>query len=262
MKNPKSIKQTLLFAAFTFILITSACTSPTIASGAGDPISHQSWDDLLKKHVASNGEVDYKGFQKDEIKLDAYLKLLSDNAPNESTWSQSDQIAYWINAYNAFTVKLVLKYYPLESIRDLGDKIQIPFVNTAWDIKFIKIGGAELDLNNIEHGILRAKFDEPRVHFALNCASYSCPILRNEAYTATSLDKQLQEQAALFINDATKNKMSANTPQLSSIFDWYGGDFKKKTTLIAYLNQYSKVKIAANAKIMFLDYNWALNDKN
>jgi hypothetical protein len=255
------MKQALLFAVFTFSLITSACTSPSIASGTGDLISHKMWDDLLKKHVAANGEVDYKGFQKDEVVLGSYLKLLSDNAPNETTWSQNEQIAYWINVYNAFTVKLVLQHYPLESIRDLGSKIQIPFVNTAWDIKFIKIGGAEFDLNNIEHGILRAKFDEPRVHFALNCASYSCPILRNEAYTAAALDSQLQEQARLFINDATKNKISAQAPQLSSIFDWYGGDFKKKSTLIEYLNKYSKVKIVADTKMSFLDYDWSLNDK-
>lgn len=261
MKKSLSLKQTLLFTAFTFIFIASACTSPTIASGNGEPISHQSWDVLLKKYVAANGEVDYKGIQKDEAALDAYLKLLSENAPNETKWSKNDQMAYWINAYNAFTVKLVLQHYPLESIRDLGSKIQIPFVNTAWDIKFIKIGGTELDLNNIEHGILRAKFDEPRVHFALNCASYSCPILRNQAYTGAALDNQLQEQAILFINDATKNKITAQAPQLSSIFDWYAGDFKKKTTLIAYLNQYSNVKIAADAQIRFLEYDWSLNDK-
>ncbi len=220
--------------------------------------SHQQWDKLLKKHVNASGMVSYKGFQKDKAELDGYLKTLSDNAPQNS-WSENEQKAYWINAYNAFTVALILKHYPVKSIKDIGGKIYK--VNTPWDIKFVNIGGKKYDLNNIEHGILRKKFDDPRIHFALVCASISCPRLRNEAYTAAQLNAQLEDAGKDFLNDKSKNRISANKADLSKYFSWYKGDFTKNGSLADYINKYSVTKINTNTKIGSVDYNWNLNEQ-
>ncbi len=223
--------------------------------------SHDLWNTLLKKNVSTNGKVNYKGFIADSAQLDKYLKLLSDNKPDEKVWSANEQKAYWINAYNAFTVKLIIKNYPVKSIKDVGAKMQIPFVNTPWDIKFIKIGKDTYDLNNIEHGKLRKKYSDARVHFALVCASKSCPILLNEAYTAEKLDGQLDAQAKVFLSDKARNDISADKPKLSKIFDWYGMDFKSKgVSVIDFVNKYSPTKINANAKVSYLDYSWDLNE--
>lgn len=219
---------------------------------------HKEWDELLKKHVTTSGKVNYKGFINDSEKLNTYLKKLEKNPP-KNEWKKNDVMAYWINAYNAYTVKLICDNYPVKSIKEIGGKI--PFVNSTWDIKFINIDGEEMDLNNIEHGKLRKQYKDARVHFALVCASKSCPILRNEAYTASKLDAQLKDQAENFLQDTFRNKVDKTNPKLSKIFDWYGMDFNTKNmTLIQYINQYSPVKIDKNAKIEYLDYDWGLNE--
>ena len=220
--------------------------------------SHQQWDKLLKKYVTTDGRVNYKGLQKDKASLDDYLKTLSNNAP-QSSWSENEKKAYWINAYNAFTISLVLQHYPVKSIKDIGGSIYK--INTAWDIKFITIGGKKYDLNNIEHRILPKEFDDPRIHFAIVCASISCPLLRNEAYTATELNVQLESAGKAFLNDKTKNSITAGKAQLSKYFSWYKGDFTKKGTLIEFINKYSQIKLNENAKIDYLDYNWSLNEQ-
>lgn len=222
------------------------------------PISHDQFTVLLKKHVSPAGKVDYKGFIKDSTQLNQYLKQLSDNPP-QKTWIKEEELAYWINAYNAFTIQLIIRNYPLKSIKDIGSSIKIPFINTPWDIKFIRIGKERLDLNKIEHGILREKFNEPRIHFAIVCASVSCPKLLNEAYEAANINAQLDTQARAFINDPSRNKITSNQAQLSQIFSWFRGDFTKQGNLISFINKYSKVKINPNARISSLDYNWNLN---
>jgi hypothetical protein len=248
----------LLLWSLVFIL---QCSSDSPSQADAKPIKSQAWTDLLQKYVDDQGNVDYDGFLKDSLKLDAYLELLTSNAPDEKTWSKEQQIAYWINAYNAFTVKLILNYYPVESIKDIGSTIQIPFVNTPWDIKFIIINGVKLDLNNIEHSILRKKFNEPRIHFAINCASFSCPKLRREAYTAEKLESQLQEQAVEFINDPKRNFITEDKARVSKIFSWFKGDFTKNGSLKDFLNQYAITKIGEETKIRYQDYNWSLNEK-
>jgi hypothetical protein len=222
------------------------------------PISHNTWDSLVQKYVSEEGNVNYKGFIADSTKLNKYLALLSANHPNEKFWTKEERLAYWINAYNAFTVKLIVDNYPVPSIKDI--KNGIPFVNTVWDIKFIHIEDATYDLNNIEHGIIRPKFNEPRIHFAVNCASQSCPKLANYAFTADKLDEQLDQAARSFINGSDKNQISKDEAKLSKIFSWYGGDFKKNSSLIEFINQYSDVKINAKADIDYLDYDWSLNE--
>lgn len=220
-------------------------------------IDHTKWNELLIKHVDANGKVNYKGFIKDKTKLEAYLKTLSAQKPS-SSWSKNEQLAFWINAYNAFTVKLIVDNYPVESIKDLGGKIYR--VNTPWDIKFIEIGGEKLHLNDIEHNIIRKEFDEPRIHFALVCAAASCPKLRNEAYVAARLTKQLDDQAVQFLADDNKNKITSDQLVLSKLFKWYSSDFPKGDAFIDYLNQFTSVKIQKDANINWMDYDWRLNE--
>lgn len=235
------------------ILMTSLFFSNTFAQ-----TDHSSWDQLLKTHV-KNGKVDYKGFIKDTDKLDGYLALISNQAP-EKKWSEEEKLAYWINAYNAYTIKLIVENYPLESIQDLHPTIKIPGVSTVWHKEFFQIAGKDCSLNEIEHKILRKKFDEPRIHFAINCASFSCPDLWNEAFVAEKMEAQLTARAEAFINNSTKNKINSNAIEISRIFSWFKKDFTKKGSLIAYLNRYAKVKINEDADIDYLDYDWSLNE--
>ena len=222
-------------------------------------VSHELWNALLARHVSSSGKVDYAAFQKDTLPLNKYLYLLSSKSPDKLSMDEDARKAYWINAYNAFTVKLVLMYYPLSSIKDLGTKIKIPSANSPWDLKFIEIGNKKMTLNDIEHIILRKEFDDPRIHFAVNCASESCPVLRNSAYSGNNLEKQLDEQARIFVNDYSKNQLSEHKLKISQIWKWFEGDFTKEGDLITFLNRYSIVRISNKAKIQYLEYDWGLN---
>ncbi len=244
---------------FFALLFVHRCFGVETPAFNASPISHDIFSSLLKKYVSDKGVVNYGGFKKEQKEFKKYLEMLSANAPGK-TWSESEKLAFWINAYNAFTIQLILDNSEnnLKSIKDIGDKIKIPFVNTPWDVKFINIGGKKMDLNNIEHGIIRKQFKEPRIHFALVCAAKSCPPLRNEAYTAERLNEQLNNQAEKFINDATKNKISKSEASISKIFDWYGMDFKP-TPIIETLNKYSKTKLDSKAKISYTTYDWSLN---
>jgi hypothetical protein len=248
---------------FTAIIFTSLLTACGIQSNYGDsqPISHTAFDVILKEYVSEEGWVDYQGLLADRKRLDDYLEILSVNHPNEENWSRNERLAYWINAYNAFTLQLILDNYPVQSIKDI--KKGIPFVNTVWDIKFIKIEEKEYDLNNIEHGIIRSEFNEPRIHFAVNFASYSCPVLQNFAYTAEELDQQLDHAAKEFFNDPRRNRISENILELSKILSWYRGDFKQEgKEVLDYVRKYSKVNISEDPSVSYLEYNWRLNDKN
>ena len=223
-------------------------------------VSHDLFTEILQQYVNEDGWVDYRGLGENRKKLDDYLSILKRNHPEEN-WDREMKLAYWINAYNAFTLHLILEKYPIESIKDIGSWIQIPFVNTPWDIKFIEIEDNVYDLNNIEHDILRKDFDEPRIHFAIVCASYSCPRLNRTAYTAERIEQQLEAAAYDFLNDPRKNKLSTTAPQISKIFSWFGGDFKKGSSLIEFVNRYADMQIDKDADISYLDYNWALNDQ-
>ncbi|MEZ4803605.1 MAG: DUF547 domain-containing protein [Gelidibacter sp.] len=224
-------------------------TSTTANSAVN--VDHSDWDKLLKKYVNDEGFVDYKGFKNGDDKLNAYITKLSKFEPNKD-WSVQELLAYYINLYNAATIQLIVKNYPTKSIKD---------IKGAWTKGFVKVGDKDLSLGAIENGVLR-KMDEPRIHFAINCASYSCPKLRNEAYTAGKINEQLDDAAKGFIN-GDKNEISENNPKLSKIFDFYTGDFKVngKKDLIGYINQYSKTKINPDAKYTFKDYNWNLNEQ-
>lgn len=213
-------------------------------------VSHELWNQLLKKHVSEKGNVNYQGFKTDKELLDKYLFQLAKKAPDH-TYSPNEELAYWINAYNAFTIQLVLKYYPIASITN---------IDKPWDIPFIKIENKTYTLNEIEHQIIRKKFNEPRIHFALVCAAASCPKLLNEAYVPEKLEKQLLSQTIDFINDTTKNTLNKNKAFLSELFSWYKEDFTKNGTLADFINQYAKIKLDSKTKISFSQYNWKLNE--
>ncbi|MBD1396844.1 DUF547 domain-containing protein [Pontibacter sp. JH31] len=246
--------------AFMLLIASSCQGGSTLGAEGTTPPSHQVWDELLQRHVSKTGEVDYKGFIADKANLQRYLNSISNNPPDKKTWSETEQLAYWINAYNAFTVKLIIDNYPLKSIQDLHPTLKVPGVNTVWHKKFFKIGGKEASLDEIEHKILRKQFDEPRIHFAINCASFSCPPLRNEAFVAAKLEKQLDEQARAFINDPRQNKLAPDRVEVSQIFNWFKGDFTKKGSLIDYLNRYSSTRIKPNATVDYMKYDWSLNE--
>ena len=222
------------------------------------PVSHAIWDSLLQKHVDADGWVNYEGFARDSVSLNAYTDLLSNHHPNDKYWSEEERLAYWINAYNAYTVALIVDHFPVLSIKDIRNGV--PFVNSVWDIKFIQIEGAVYDLNNIEHSILRKEFEEPRIHFAINCASVSCPELLNQAYWPDQIEKQLEEAAIRFINDENRNDLESENPRISKIFRWFGGDFKiDGRGVVDYINRYAEPRLV-DKNVGYLDYNWQIND--
>ena len=238
-------------------IITLSCRTPTFTS-QGALVTHDIWDSLLQKHVNDIGLVDYKGFLEDKGKLDLYLNQLSLNPPEGPQWTKEDKLAYWINVYNAFTVKLITDHYPVSSIKEI--KKGIAFVNSVWDIEFFSIGDQKMDLTTVEHGILRKVFDEPRIHFAINCASMSCPKLHDRAFIGAKIDEQLDYVTRQFINDENRNIIKEDRIMISKIFSWFKRDFTQKNSLIEFINQYSQTSINSNADIDHMDYDWSLNE--
>lgn len=247
----------LKIMACLFFGILISCDKPILeekSPSKAKPVSHELWEKLLKKYVSDEGKVNYAEWKKEGSELDKYLKILESAHPNES-WSSNERKAYWINAYNAFTVKLILNHYPVKSIKDIGGALSSP-----WDIRFITIEGKSYHLNELEHQILRPIFKDPRIHFAINCASFSCPKLLNQAITADQIEEQLNRLAKSFLSDTKRNILKTDTVQISEIFKWFQEDFVQQGSLIDFLNQYAEIKIASNATVQYLDYNWNLNE--
>ena len=248
--------------------------------------SHKAWDDLVKKHVVLiNGgkasKVNYVAFGKDRAALKTYLESLSAVPESEfKGWSKSQQMAFLINAYNGYTVELILQNYPVKSIKDIGGVF-----DNRWKRKFFKLFGQDFYLDKIEHETLRkpGAYDEPRVHFAVNCASIGCPMLREEAFTADKLDKQLEEQTVRFLSDRSRNRYADGKLEVSMIFNWFKDDwtsgykgFDGKTPAItsreAWFARYAKVLadapadqqkiVEGKAVIGHLEYDWSLNGTN
>ena len=213
---------------------------------------HQLWDELLEKHVSSKGNVNYKSFKIEHKKLLDYIYVLNLAKSNEAfqSFTKEEELAYWINAYNAMTLDLILRHYPIKSIKD---------IKNPWEQRYWKLGEKWYNLDEIEHQVLR-KMDEPRIHFAIVCASYSCPKLQNEAFTSEGLEQQLTKATKEFLNDSERNSISENNIELSKIFKWFSKDFEQNGSLIDFLNLYSDIKISDKAKKSFKDYNWDLNE--
>jgi hypothetical protein len=213
-------------------------------------VNHQSWDSLLKQYVSPQGRVDYLGFQNDKVKLEAYIESLAESAPAINTQSKAHQLSFWINAYNACTIKLICDNLPLESIKDMS---------RPWKQTVLKNKSDRWTLDAIEHEILR-NYNEPRIHFAINCASKSCPILANEAYTADRIEDQLNRAAAVFLRDTSKNKYTPKRLYLSRIFLWFKKDFGKTEDIIEMMNRYTGQNIPSDTSISYLTYDWSLNN--
>ncbi|QXP65486.1 DUF547 domain-containing protein [Polaribacter sp. AHE13PA] len=210
---------------------------------------------LLQNNVTKDGVVDYKSLKQNPSELNSYISYLEKTTPDNS-WSKNKQKAFWINAYNAYTLKLILDNYPLKSITNIKENGLI-----AWKIPFAKVGGKTYTLDHIEHTILRKKFSDPKIHVGVNCASGSCPKLGNKAFTEKNIEAELTHLMKVFVNDTSRNKITENNIQISSIFDWFKEDFIKKGTIIDFLNKYSETKISPKAKISYLKYDWSLNGK-
>lgn len=279
--KPVSRRQTLVGGALTLLIIGLGSKGTVArAQGSGFDHSHAAWSALLKKHIVLiNGgkasAADYQGFLSDRAALGQYLGQLSAVTPPEfDRFTSAQQQAFLINAYNAFTVELILTRYPdLKSIKALGSLFSGP-----WTKEWINLLGQTRSLDNIEHVMLREKgrYNEPRVHFAVNCASIGCPMLREEAFTATALDAQLEEQARRFMADSSRNRydVQSKTLYLSKIFDWYSVDFEQgyrgidslQTFARQHADQLTSDPVARASllnepvSIRFLSYDWDLND--
>ena len=222
-------------------------------------VDHSIYADLLIKYV-HQGIVDYRGFKTEETKLDRYLKVL-ENVDTDSL-SRNEQFAFYINAYNAWTIKLILSGYPgIESIKDLGNIFQSP-----WKKKICRIDGDVITLDHIEHNILRPKFKDPRVHFAINCASLSCPPLGSQPFFGNTLDRQLDNATRAFINNSKRNYLDGNTLYVSRIFKWFGKDFDYDIIgfFLTYADDHLKNELEDkknNIEVEYLSYDWSLNGK-
>lgn len=220
---------------------------------------HKAFDAILKKYV-KNGRVNYKGIQTERSKLNVYLVSLSAVSQSEyNKLSKNDKMAFLINAYNAFTITLILDNYPVKSIKKIGGLFGSP-----WKIEFFSLLGSKRNLDWIEHKKLRVDFNEPRIHFAIVCASIGCPILASEAYVGSKLDSQLEIGKTKFLNDSKRNWYDATKKKLylSSIFKWFKEDFTKQGSLIDFVQSGMKdVKISKDASIKYNSYDWNLNEK-
>lgn len=238
--------------------------------------NYSDWNKLLQHHVkwmADNkqSQVDYAGFQKDRDQLKQVLATWSAVSPQAfQTFNKKQQMAFLINAYNGFTIELILTEYPkIKSIKDIGG-----FFGNPWKKEFFTLLGAKRHLDWIEHEQLRPKYKEPRIHVAVNCASIGCPALRDEAFTATQLEKQLQDSMRRFLTDESRNRVSKGELQISPIFKWFAEDFEQghlgykevKDVFAKWAKEVGNSpeivdKLASKSlPIAYTDYDWSLND--
>lgn len=253
------------------LLGTFLVTSLAAAQDAAFDQEHTLLTELLQEHVEGE-RVDYVELKKDGAKLRRYLRTLEGVTPTSMRrWTRAQKMAFWINAYNAYTLKLIVDNYPLDTIKDLGG-----WFSTPWEKRFIPLptfhpqGKKEkLSLDDIEHEILRVEFPDARVHAAVNCASASCPALLDEAYTGARLEEQLDAQVKRWLADTTRNRFDRekNTIHVSKIFDWFEEDFERgESTVPKWVARYAPAKeaewlrAAKKIKVKYLDYSWKLND--
>jgi len=234
-------------------LITAVCLFLFVSTQAQTSI----FNDLLQKNVDTKGNVNYANLKKEESKLDSFLAYLEKTTPS-SSWSKNKQKAFWINAYNAYTIKTILNNYPTKSITKIKIKGK-----TAWKASIAKVGGKTYSLDHIEHQILFKKFFDPRIHVGVNCASGSCPKLHNVAFTESNIDSTLEKLTKAFVNDSKRNKITNKSAvQVSEIFNWFKAHFTKNGgSVIGFINKYANEKVDSNAKISYLKYDWSLNGK-
>jgi len=240
---------------FIFVICIFSNFAPSGWSKAA--VDHTLYGELLNKYV-KDGVVDYQGFKHQEAKLDEYLRVLENTKVSEL--SRDEQFAFYVNAYNAWTINLILSAYPgIDSIKDLGNIFKSP-----WEKEIVRINGKVLTLDAVEHEILRAQFKDPRVHFAINCASKSCPPLISEPYRGGTLDRQLDDATRAFINDPKSNYLKGNKLYVSKIFKWFSEDFNNE--VVAFFLKYAEGNFRKELeaqedklRIVYLSYDWSLN---
>jgi hypothetical protein len=249
-----------------FVMPTEGVAQDLHAQGtSGPPVEHSVFDGLLKRHVDAAGLVNYKAWKgPDEEALRNYLKSIGKMDPNPL--ARSERLAFWINAYNALTIQGILEFYPIKSIKDKVNRI-LGF--NIWDDYPTTVNGKAYSLNDMEHKVLR-KMGEPRIHFAIVCASVGCPKLRNEAYTAVQLDQQLEDQAIYFFAQQRNFRIdrAGKTVYLSSILDWFAEDFggsdgAKLDFSSKYLSEAKDREFlrSGDLEVKYLDYDWSLNEQ-
>ena len=248
------------FALGAIALLVVLATVP-VTAGAQAP-DHSTYDRLLNEYV-EGGYFDYEAFVRDEDNLrnlKQYLDAMSTVDPRELSADQ--ELAYWMNLYNASTIELVLRNYPLESIRDLDG-----WFGTIFSKEFIEVGDRTMSLDNVEHDTIRERFDEPRIHFALVCAARSCPPLRDEAYVGERLDEQLEEQTETFL-ESDKNRFTVRNgtlrAELSMILSWYAEDFGGEDGVMEFIGKYlpdrkRKLIQEGSYSVDYISYDWDLN---
>jgi hypothetical protein len=252
-------KRVVLSLALALVFAAGIADVQLMAS-SGSSVDHSLYGDLLNKYVKKNGQVDYAGFQSEEAALDQYLDLL--HRVDIKSFSDNEQFAFYANVYNAWTIKLILTKYPdISSIKSLG------IFNTGpWKKKVVRLKDQTVSLDHIEHDILRPRFKDPRVHFAINCAAKSCPPLRSEPYTADRLDQQLDDATRSFINNPDSYRLDGQNLYVSRIFKWFSEDFNDDA--LSFFRQYANEGLnrnlytySAKIQIKYLDYDWSLNGK-
>ncbi len=242
-------------------LLLLALLLPTKAFGFDH--SYQAYHKVLKTVVNSDGLVNFRALKANPLELNrAVYQLEKVSNAEYASWDQREQIAFWVNSYNIYTLKLIIANYPVASIRDIG----LPLIG-PWMKDFFTLLGEKRSLKEIENSILRKQFRDPRIHFALNCASMSCPELRKEPYVATRLSEQFDDAARNFLQDERKNLFDRENGRVyfSKIFKWYKKDFEQKETLIKYISRflrpidrdYLRMK---KMKVHYLKYDWSLNE--
>ncbi len=231
-----------------------------LASGSGESAleRHNRYDALLQKYVVGVG-VDYSGWvahREDVIALRGYVTKLT--ALDPETMTSDEQLAYWLNLYNAVTVRLILDNYPLESIKDLGGFMK----KSPWKRELVSVAGRDLSLNDIENEIIRPTFQDPRIHFALNCASVGCPPLNAGAYSPATLSEQLDAACRRALNEEQWVRVEDNRVYLTKIFDWYADDFKQDGgTVLGFISEYRDTDLVdGEMDVKFMDYDWSLNE--
>ena len=230
--------------------IAAACTQPDL--------DHRAWTRFLGRYV-EGGLVDYAAVKgRGLADLEAYVSALDAICPEAyAKLAPGDQLAFLLNAYNAHVVRLVAGAYPIASIRDVTEPFKRPIVPLRV------LGASPISLDALENELIRKRFGEPRVHFALVCAAMDCPPLRKEAYLGRKIEQQLEEQARLFVGDRRKNRFDADAKvlELSAIFDWFHGDFEKAGSVPTFVAKYLGDGVAAPGVVVrFRDYDWTLND--
>ena len=250
------------------LLVLLAIGAGSATAQADASFDHSAFDALLAQHVDSAGLVDYRAFEADPS-FDRYLEGLAD--ADLSTLDADERLALWINAYNAWTIRLINDEDRPESIKDINKTLGFLSTGGAWRVRFADVAGGTWTLDEIEHEVIRERFDEPRIHFALVCAAIGCPPLRAEAYTGARLDAQLDDQARRFLLDTPeKNRVDVEdgTLYLSPIFDWYEDDFGGSDEAVGrYIAQFlpagpeRDLLESGDFDVEHTDYDWSLNDQ-